>query len=232
MKRLGIIIPSSNTTVEPEFSSTFHGSQVSLHFARIHLKNVTVKDLQNMEKETEDAAKLLADAEVDLIAFACTSGSLINGLGYDKAITKKIVDAAGCPAVTTSSAVVEALNTLKVKQIALATPYIEDVVKKEIDFLIQSGFTVVNHTSLGIKENLKIGKLTPNDAKTLGQRADSSLAQAVFISCTNFQTFETLPLLETQLGKPIVSSNSATVWALLKLLNLHESVNLGRLFQS
>ncbi len=231
MKRLGIIIPSSNTTVEPEFSKTLQSFDVTLHFARIHLNNVTVKDLQDMEKETETATKLLSDAAVDLIVFACTSGSLINGLGYDKAIAEKIAKTAGCPAVTTSSAVIDALNALKVQKIALATPYIAEVAEKEADFLTKNGFTIVNHQSLGIKENLKIGKLDPNDAQKLTQKADSPLAQAVFISCTNFQTFETLPFLEAQLNKPVVSSNSATLWAALGMLKVTVQVNLGRLFK-
>ncbi|XHH09138.1 MAG: aspartate/glutamate racemase family protein [Candidatus Bathyarchaeia archaeon] len=230
MKRFGVIIPSSNTTVEPEFSKALNKTNVSLHFTRITLNNVTVKDLQDMEKETEAAAKLLADAAVDLIAFACTSGSLINGLGYDKAIAEKIVRAAHCPAVTTSSAVVGALNFLKVKKAGLATPYIEEVTVKEVDFLNKNGFTVVSSQSLGIKENLKIGNLSSKDAQAIATKTDSPLAQAVFISCTNFQTFEALPLLESQLKKPVVSSNSATLWASLKMLNISVQLNLGKLF--
>ncbi|MGD6809058.1 MAG: maleate cis-trans isomerase family protein [Candidatus Bathyarchaeia archaeon] len=232
MKRLGVIIPSSNTTVEPEFSEALHCSDVTLHFARIHLNNVTVKDLQDMEKETEVAAKLLADAAVDLIAFACTSGSLINGLGYDKSIAEKIFKTAGCPAVTTSTAVVDALNTVNAKKIVLSTPYIEEVAKKEIEFLTESGFAVVHHRSLGIRENLKIGRLTPNDTQTLALNTDSSIAQAVFISCTNFQTFKVLPHLEKELNKPVISSNSATLWASLKMLKMPTQVSLGKLFLS
>jgi maleate isomerase len=230
MKRLGVIIPSSNTTVETEFSAVLQSSDISLHYARIPLNNVTVKDLQNMEKETESAAKLLADAAVDLIAFACTSGSLINGLGYDKAIAQKIAETSGCSAVTTSTAVVDALKALKIEKLGLATPYIEEVVEKEVDFLSKSGFKVVSTQSLGIRENLQIGKLSPNDAKILAEKSDSNLAEAVFISCTNLQTFTVLPTLEAQLNKPVVSSNSATLWASMKHLKTKAPVNLGRLF--
>lgn len=178
------------------------------------------------------ASKLLADAAVDMIAFACTSGSLVNGVGYDKAIAKKITNVAGCPAVTTSSAVVDALKTVKTQKIALATPYIEEVAEKEIEFLTKSGFEVVKHKSLGIKENLKIGKLTANDAKNLAEQADAPDAQAVFISCTNFQTFKVLSLIEEQVGKPVISSNSATLWMSLKTLNLKMPTDLGKLFMA
>lgn len=230
MQRLGVIIPSSNTTVESEFSTILHGTDISLHIARIHLSDVTVKDLEDMEKETQAAAKLLKDADVNLVAFACTSGSLVKGLGYDGLIAKKISKAAGCPAVTTSGAVVEALKILKVHKLSLATPYIAEVTDKEIDFLQKSGFEIVNTQSLNIKENLKIGKLTPNDAATLAKNADSNLADAVFISCTNFRTFEALPVIEMQLKKPVISSNSATLWAALKALESKISIKLGKLF--
>jgi maleate isomerase len=232
MQRLGVIIPSSNTTIEIEFSTILHGTDVSFHIARIHLSDVTVKDLEDMQKETQAAARLLKDADVNLVAFACTSGSLVKGLGYDGIIAKKISKAAGCPAVTTSGAVVEALKTLKAHKIALATPYIAEVTDREIDFLQKSGFEIVNTRSLNIKENLKIGKLTPNDAATIAKNADSNLADAIFISCTNFPTFQAIPTLEKQLKKPVISSNSATLWASLRALNAKITINLGKLFET
>ncbi len=230
MQRLGVIIPSSNTTVEYEFSRALHGSGVSLHVARIPLKDVTIEGLETMEKGNQAAAELLKDANVDLVAFACTSGSLFKGIGYDVLIAKRISEVAGCPAVTTSGAVVEALKTLEIHKLGLATPYIKEVTDREIEFLQKSGFEIVSLQSLNIVENLKIGRLTPNDAAALAESADSSVADAVFISCTNFRTFEAIPLLESQLAKPVVSSNSTTLWTSLKTMGIEIQTNLGKLF--
>ncbi len=230
MQRLGIIIPSSNTTVETEFSSALQGTDVSVHYARVHLNDVTVEGLEGMEAELDGAARLLKDAEVDVVAFACTSGSLIKGLGYDALLAKRISEAAGCPALTTSGAVVDALKALKVRKICLATPYLQEVTDREVSFLERNGFQVLNSQSLNIKENLKIGNLTPDDAQALAKTVDSNDADAIFISCTNFRTFEVLSALERQLGKPVVSSNSATLWAALRLMKAKSAVSLGRLF--
>jgi maleate isomerase len=230
MHRLGVIIPSSNTTIEQEFSATPYGSSISLHIARIPLSNVTVEGLSAMEEETEAAARLLKDADVDAIAYACTSGSLIKGVGQDAALAKKIFRVVNCPVVVTSTAVVNALKKLGAHKIALATPYIEEINKKEVDFLFQSGFEVVNTQALCIKENLKIGRLTADDAVALATRADSCLADAVFISCTNFATFNAISKLETKLKKPVISSNSATLWAALNALHLKGPMQLGKLF--
>jgi maleate isomerase len=73
MQRLGIILPSSNTTVEREFSSVLEGADFSVHYTRVHLNDVTIDGLERMEAELEDAARLLKDADVDTVAFACTS---------------------------------------------------------------------------------------------------------------------------------------------------------------
>src|SRR3989304_6720760 len=99
MQRLGVILPSSNTTVESEFAQVLYGSGISLHVSRIPLAEVTVKALAAMEKETQAAARLLKDADVDAVAFACTSGSFIKGLGHDKVIAEEIGEIVQCPVV-------------------------------------------------------------------------------------------------------------------------------------
>jgi maleate isomerase len=230
MPRLGVIIPSSNTTVEYEFTKALVDSEVSCHFARVPLRDVTVQGLECMEETLDGAAVLLRDADIDLVAFACTSGSLIEGMGYDLELAKRISDAAGCPALTTSGAVIDALNALGAKKICLATPYLEEVTDREVSFLVENGFSVLKSRSLGIKENLKIGQLSPSSAQTLAQQVFSDEADALFVSCTNFRTFEAVPVLERQLGKPVISSNSATLWASLKAVNKAIALPLGQLF--
>jgi maleate isomerase len=183
-----------------------------------------------MEKETQAAARLLKDADADAVAFACTSGSLIKGLGHDVALAEKIRKIIQCPVVVTSGAIVEALNELGTHRISLVTPYLDEVNKKEVDFLEKSGFQVQNVRSFNLKSNLEIGRLTANDAAILARSANSDFSDALFISCTNLRTFEALPLLEEELHKPVVSSNSAMLWASLKALNSSFKPRLGRLF--
>jgi maleate isomerase len=231
MYRLGVIIPSSNTTVEIEFTKKLIDADVTCHFVRVPLRDVTVHDLECMEMELDGAARLLRDASVDLVTFACTSGSLIKGRGYDANLAKRIADAAGCPALTTSGAVIDALHALGAEKIFLATPYIEEVTGREVDFLEQNGFKVDKRVSLGIKENLQIGRLTANSASALVETAFSSDADAVFISCTNFRTFEVITELEQKFCKPVFSSNSATLWASLRALGSKHPVKLGQLFK-
>lgn len=95
----------------------------------------------------------------------------------------------------------------------------------------QNGFRVLKRASLGIKKNLKIGQLTPTVAGALADRAFPHNADAVFVSCTNFRTFEAITALEQKLCKPFISSNSATLWASLRVFGSKCTLELGQLFE-
>ncbi len=221
--RIGLIIPSSNTTMEPEFWR-MAPEGVSVHTARMKLSAVTVEELVEMEKDAVRAAQLLATADVDILVYGCTTGSLVKGPGYDREITEKLTRATGIKAVATATAVLEALEELGARRVALATPYIEEVNRKEVEFLESQGYKVVDLKYLGIRENTEIGRQTPQIAYRLAKSLETSNADAVFISCTNFRTIEVIKLLEKDLGIPVFSSNTATMWLTLKELGLREPI--------
>ncbi|RLG43045.1 MAG: hypothetical protein DRN78_02500 [Thermoproteota archaeon] len=122
---------------------------------------------------------------------------------------------------------------LSVEKVAVATPYIDEVNEKEREFLEANGFQVVNIKGLQIEENLEIGRQPPEVAYRLAKDVDRPEAEAVFISCTNFRTIEVIAALEADLGKPVLSSNTATLWASLKSLRIREKLlGLGSLLES
>lgn len=215
MVRLGLMIPSSNTTMEKEFCEMLPKG-FSVHSCRLRLKQVTLKALMEMEKELKKEALKLADAKVNVIGYGCTSGSLYKGLNHDKIMEKKIEDVSGISAVATAGAVVEALKALNVKKVAVATPYIEEINRLEEKFLSENGFQIVDLKGLGIKDNIEIGKLPNAAAYELATKLNYNLADGIFISCTNFPTINIIQKLESTTGKVVVSSNTATLWAMLK----------------
>ncbi|KPV63998.1 MAG: Maleate isomerase [Candidatus Bathyarchaeota archaeon BA1] len=215
MTRLGLIIPSSNTTMEAEFHEMLPKG-FSVHAARLRLTEVTVQGLAEMEEGIEEEALKLADASVNIIGYGCTSGSLFRGLGHDKIIEERIEKASGIPAVATAGAVVSALKALNIKRVAVATPYIDEINDLEEEFLLANGFQVVDFRGLGIKDNIKIGKLSGQTAYELVMGMRCKEADGVFISCTNFPTISSIERLEKTLRKPVISSNTATLWAMLK----------------
>ncbi len=216
--RLGLLVPSTNTTMESEWWRMVpHG--VSVHTARM-LKPLETNEkvLIKMEEEhAEEAAKEVATAEVDVIAFGCTTGSLVKGKGHDKQIADRIMAVTGIPAITTSTAVLNALQAFGIKSIALVTPYIDELNQKEVAFLEENGFRVVGVKSLRLPRTREIGRQESTVAYRMAKSLSSKECDGYFISCTNFRTIEVIELLEQELGKPVITSNQATLAVALKL---------------
>jgi len=226
MHRLGLIIPSSNTTMEPEFYAMLP-SAFTVHTARLRLREVTVEDLTQMEKKIEEEALKLKDTGVEVIGYGCTSGSLFRGKDHDKEIETRIEKCSDIPAVATAGAVVKALSMLKAQKVAVATPYIEEVNSLERAYLGETGLQVVDLKGLGIKSNYQIGKLKPESAYKLVKELRYKEADAIFISCTNFSTLNVIKKLEEETKKPVISSNTATLWAMIKRCGISLKVKGG-----
>ncbi|XVH30863.1 aspartate/glutamate racemase family protein [Haloferacaceae archaeon DSL9] len=231
--RLGVIVPSSNSTVEPEFAGAVP-DDVSVHAARMPLSSVTADALSAMVDSTVECAERLADADVDAVAYACTTGSLVHGRGFDAELEADIEAAAGCPAVATALSVDRALSAVRAERVAVVTPYNDDLNERERAYLTDAGFAVVSIAGRGLEENTRIGALDPDDAYEQAVSAVSSAADgagddgadgaisaadvdAVFVSCTNYRTLPVVERLEADLGVPVVTSNQATLWDLLRV---------------
>jgi maleate isomerase len=212
---VGLIIPSSNTVMEEELSR-----YVRVHSTRISLTTVDEDSLKKMNEDIEKALMLLADCSPDVIVYGCTSGSFVEDI-------EDIFEKSAVPVVTTSGAVVSALHTLGAQTISVATPYVDDINQKEKRFLEAHGFCVKDMKGLSILDNKTIGKQKNayDFVKSL-KRAD-----AIFVSCTNFRTFDCITRLEEELSVPVVSSNSASLWGALRLAHKKCPIPLGRLLE-
>jgi len=222
--KLGLIIPSSNTTMEMEFNK-MKNENMTIHTARMRLKKVTAESLIEMEREAIIEALKLADAKVDIIAYGCTTGSLVKGAEHATEIEEMIREVTGTPAVATANSVLRALEKLNVSRIAVATPYTEELNNLEKKFLEENGIEVVNIIGLGITDNTIIGSLKPEKAYKLALKVDKPSAEAIFISCTNFRTIEIIDKLEEKLNKPVISSNTATFWDMLRKIGYRGRIN-------
>lgn len=245
-KRIGLLIPSVNTTMEPEFYKMIPEG-VTIHTSRMLLRdNLSFNSLIEMEGEVERATKELATAGVDIVIFGCTSGSFIKGYKYNIEISDKINKLLGKEktSITTSTAVIEALKLLKSKKIAVATPYPEEINQKEKLFLEEEGFVVTNIKGLGFSERKQVYPLTISPVSLIGLQepyvayklaidANTDDSDCIFISCTNLRTIEIIEKLEKDLGKPVISSNQATLAMALKKVGIRERIEgYGILFEN
>jgi maleate isomerase len=224
--RLGLVVPSSNTTAEPEFRA-MAPEATTVHAARMPLEDVTVDGLDEMASGAEHAAELLAHAAVDGLAYACTTGSLLHGPGFDEELESRLSDAAGAPAVATALSVKRALAALDAETVAVVTPYAAELNERERAYLADSGLAVATLDGRGLVDNTEIGELTAADAKRQVRSAvpDDTAVDAVFVSCTNYRTVPVLSDLEDTLGVPVISSNAATMWDLADRLGVESTLD-------
>lgn len=223
--RIGTVIPVSNTTNETEFNR-LKPDGVTVHFTRVPLHpDPAADDFTTMLDDVEQAASELATAGADVIAYGCTSGSMV--CPADRLIGR-MEQAAGRPSLSTAGAILEALGALGVHRIAMATPYTDAVNQKERAFLERNGFEVCAIKGLGLGGSLekiqKISRVAPADVYDHARSVDRPDAEAVLICCTDFGTADVLQALEDALGKPVLSSNSATFWAALRRAGIQDTI--------
>jgi maleate isomerase len=209
---------------------------VSIHFARLFpeaedTETVSLERLLGYGKEVPNAAKSLSFVKPDVIAFGCTSGSLIEGIGYDRGIIKNIESATGIRGTTTSTSVIAALKEMGMRNLSVATPYPDWLNEKTKEFLEANGFKV-----LGIKGLENVGRISieiPEKAYRLAREVYDPTADGVFISCTALRTIEIVEGLEEDIGKPVISSNQATLWMMMKMVGIKKRIShFGKLLRS
>jgi len=234
--RLGLIVPSSNTVCEPEMA-TLCPRGVMTYSTRI-IFEPTIRGLKTMKDHVERASlELSSEGICDIIAFCCTVGSMVGGPNYDQEIIRMIEEKAKIPAITTTTAVKAALDALDVNRIAIATPYTLEINTLEKALVESMGYEVTHiigyheHIPPDRFTNEMIGRLVPEETYNLGLSVTDTRNEAIFISCTNFRAIESIQPLEDETGKPVISSNQATLWYALQVLGIEDAIKgYGRLF--
>jgi maleate isomerase len=228
--RIGLIIPSANVLTEPQFHR-YLPEGVTAHVARLRMAGKFRKPLAELKPALIEAAEALSDVRPALIVFHCTANSMENGLAHEAAILEIVQHASGCPAISTAQAITRAFDKLGIRKLVLISPYIKATNEHEVKYLAEAGYTVVHELGLGL-ESHAYAKVTPEEWKRVVRENARDEADGYFLSCTNTRMIETIDDLERDLGKPVVNSNQATLWACLKRLDIEASgEKLGRLFR-
>jgi maleate isomerase len=196
---------------------------ISLRLTRTPYVPVEVSlDLARLVSEREtlgEAVRALGVSEPEVIAYACTSGSFVGGPVGERAMCEAMTRAGEVPSLTTTGALVEALEELGASRIALVTPYTESVTQALEDYLSEVGVTVTGRAFLGLTRD--IWKVPYRSVMDMARQAVVGAADALFISCTNLPTYDAIPQLEAELRMPVLSANQVTMWAALRRLGAH-----------
>ena len=226
-------MPPTNTVNESEWRLAVPEG-VSFHTHRMTLHGDISSDAgrAQLNRDLDRAFEMLIPAQPDVIAYACTAGSMVDPVD---SLPAELTARHGMKAVTTSAAIISALDVLGAKRLSVATPYGETLNDHEAAFLTRNGFEVERIAGLGI------GEAGPSEypliARTgLQQVADHvrgtfvAGSDAMVVLCTDFPAQPLILELEAELGVPVVTSNQATLWACLRAAGLNDAPQLlGRL---
>jgi maleate cis-trans isomerase len=231
--RLGVLVPAGNPTIEPELYRMAPRS-LTIHFARLDTLSGEPGGVDGMERRTlgyldslPAATRSLAAVKPDAVVLAHTAVSYLSRFAGEAALRAGVADLAGTRAFTAAGAIHAALRHLGARRVALATPYPESISAAGRTYWEAAGFEIVAHRRL---DTPNIYDETEDRAHALGRSADTSAADVVLISGTGLPTAGIIDRLEKDLDKPVLTSQAATLWHALTLLQIPDPVKgYGRL---
>jgi len=228
--RVGLIVPSSNVTMETELPAllgrhpavTARG--VTFHSSRAVLHRVDAESLRRMVADSERCAAELADARVDVVAYACLIAVMAEGRGAHEAAEERLANAlaaAGAPAPVTSSAgaLVRTLQRLGARRVAIVTPYLKPLTSMVAGYLAAYGVEVVDSVSLEVADNVEVGRLDPAGLVGYAKSLRLACADALVLSaCVQMPSLTVIDEAGQKLGLPVLSAATATASEILALL--------------
>lgn len=236
-KRVGMLTPSSNTVLEPYTSAMFapFGDAASAHFGRFRVVEISMSGAsqsQFTDAPILEAARLLADAKVDLIAWNGTSASWL-GLEKDRALCAMITAETGIPATSTSLAYEHLFKGMGLSTLGLVTPYLSEVQHLIVAQYATQGITVTADARLEEKVNHAFATYSAEQIAGLIRDVATAKPQAISILCTNFRGAPHAQSLEAETGIPILDSVSVTAAHCLRELGLDPArvTNWGSVFR-
>lgn len=231
-RHFGALIPSTNTTVEIEYSHLIPADVAQAHYGRMMSSNYGASPFASpLDADVEYQAKLLGTARVEIIALIQTSACLFKD-DYDEVTCARITEhSGGVPAITSAMAIGEALKALGTRSVALVSPYSDEVnARARHCFEGKHGLKIAALEGFAVKDSYMIGKLGPENARNAFQRIDRPEIEAFVVPGGNFPTMQSIAGWEAEFKKPVVTTNQACVWAALRRLGSKERIpGLGKL---
>lgn len=236
-KKIGMLTPSSNTTLEPICSKMVSGLEkiVTMHYSRLKVTKISLeKDaLSQFDNDRMlEAAKLLQDADVDVIAWNGTSGGW-RGLADDREICKNIEEQTGIPATTCMLSQMHAFENDGVKKIHLITPYTQDIHQKIIEQYKRYGIEVVNDICLKQYVNRSFALVDQQTIQKLFEQICTVPADGISVVCTNFPAMWSVPQMEHRYGITVYDTLGTLVKETLEMLQIDPGLvkGWGKLFE-
>lgn len=234
--KIGVLVPFTNTNLEPDLMAMCPPG-CTLHFQR--LGGYDVDEIPGSDQMAglgaSDIAhdlRMISGVRPAAVLYGCTSATLTHGPAFDADLAARIKAGSGAQSITAAGALVAALQALGITRAGFSSPYLGEINHQAMGFLAENGVETEKCADVGRElGNYGQGELTPDEVYDLALQADHPEAQAIVLSCTDMRAMEAVERVEAALAKPVVTSNQAMMFALMRALNLPRHDRLpGRLF--
>lgn len=232
--KIGLVVVSGSCVSELRYPRVAPG--VGFLSSRMMLRgDQGLEALLAMERDSERAVMELASAGVDSIAYCCTVSGAQRGLAKDRRFCANMQRRWGVPVTSTMLAAAEALAHLGVRRVVLTSPYPHSYHQAESNYLAEAGVETTASAGMGLTTAAEFAAVPPAEIYRFSleawrQAGDGGGADGLFVSCMNYDAMAAAQALEDTIGKPVVTSHSATLWRALSLAGIGEPLpGYGRL---
>ena len=228
--RFGLVALATDHVSESELHRMMPADDVDLFATRVrHDGQCDVSSLRAMGDQLASACELLLPGTpLDAIAYGCTSGTVAIGFERVEAMIRE--HRPGIAVTTPITAAEAAFHALDVQRIAVLTPYVDEVSALVADYLERNGSTVSALASFGLETDIQMSTVPPDAIERAALNLDVTGAEAVFICCTALRSVSAIESVERRLGVPVISSNQAMLWEMLRASGYRQPVpGYGRL---
>ena len=210
--KIGLITLSTDLTMENDFYSISKDLPLDVFVNRIKNYNpLTKENLLKMYDQLESVTKdILPNEKINTIAYGCTSGTI--AIGKEKIKEKIQIAKPGCYITTPITSAIKAINKMKIKKIAIFTPYPDSVNKSVFEYFSKEKIEVLSFSSFNLDSDLEIGKVDPNYLLEVLTKMETGNAEGLFVSCTALPILKILNQVESKIKKTVLSSNQALIW--------------------
>jgi maleate isomerase len=227
--KIGYVLLATEQTVQDDVIR-LQPPGVGIHFTRAAIADSITNESLSAQADllADCAASLLPDGSLDVVCYACTSGSLV--IGEERVFAELNRGAPNATATSLISGVIRALETLQARRIVIATPYLDEVNQREVEYLGQAGFEVISICGLNLEKDSDMVRVAPDYITEFALAQDRDDADAIFVSCGALRTLDVIAEIEARAGKPAICSNQAMIWDCLRRAGIDDRYEgFGRL---
>ncbi|MCF8607613.1 maleate cis-trans isomerase [Gordonia sp. HY442] len=227
--RIGLIVPSSNVTVEsemPQLLNRHPSADFTFHSSRMRMHAVTPEGLAVMNAQRERCVREIGDASVDAVLYACLVAIMAAGNGEhertETEVAKQLtLDGIDATVLSSAGALPKALHDLGARRVALVMPYSRPLAERVVAYMENEGFDIADWRALEVSDNSEVSRIPGDRVMAAARDLDLDGVDALVLSCC--VQMPSLPLIhsaEQEFGLPVLSAATAGAYTLLRRLGL------------